>query len=452
MYVQRSGEIFDDARLQLVSEVANETIKTEVKGNLPTTVEPPRISSLFNFNKFNFLSKRPLQSDEDDLNNEIENSDVIEIEVPVIGSEYARLQRVQDDENEYSVETSRDYYDDDSKDYSEVDIFSTQSTSDISLEASSSREDDDLLTFSTDFQTDVNEEVTSQPTIEGDFETTTTPHELGEETSSEASAQTENYAEVIQSMESKLMEQWKATDDMIDESVKREISTAKPQNNPIFPFLVKIFVDTEDQNKGCKKTSCSQVSFSRPNRDIDPESSYADYSDEDFKSKPERIFEMPNEFGARNARRAADDMPTPAPRIPPIKGLPPIKKTRFIEQLENESSLERHHRVNKNLDNLARFVQVWAQVDRFVSERARSTVRKIVSLSGDDYGDNILGSRILNDKSKRMIDEPFTWLRKTLKKHKRRKFYTKLSKLNTQERISGAKFLEKVFIHILNDS
>lgn len=399
-YVEKSGENFDDAQLQVLSD-ENETIESEIKYNLPTTTtEAPRISSFFNLEKlnlpndarFNFLPKRRFAESFEDENNEIEHSDVIEIEVPVIGSEFARLRKDQSDENGNNFEA----FNDNSKGYADVEFLTTQTMFDIPTLK------DATLTFSEDFKTSPE---TSHKSL---IETTTRIDE--KVISSKADVEKTIHDDGIQSMESKLMEQWKAADEMIDE-VESEMFTMKSRHNPKFPFNVKIVVNNQDEKKSCKsKMSCSQVSFSQSprDRDIDPEF-YADYSDEDlfFMSQPERDFDRPNEMRARNARRASDDMTlfTPAPRLPPIKAL---KKPSFIHRLENESSLERSERVNKNIDNLMKFVSVWAQVDKFVSDRARNAIKRIAYIAGDDFEDLSLGSKKRTDSGKRMVDEPFT--------------------------------------------
>jgi hypothetical protein len=210
------------------------------------------------------------------------------------------------------------------------------------------------------------------------------------------------------------MEQWKAADSLIDASLEIEsFTTERPRVHPKFPFNVKILVNNEEERKSCKsKTSCSQVSFAgSKQRDIDPQF-YTDDSDEDlyFRMVPGRYGDEQNEIRTKNAKRAANDMITPAPRypIPTVRGIP-LRKPDFIEKLENESSLERSERVNKNLDNLMRFISVWAQVDKFVSDRARSAIKRIAYLT-DDYDDSLLGSRRRVDRidPKRAIDEPFT--------------------------------------------
>lgn len=386
--VAKSGETFDDVQLQPLSDV--ETIEAEIEANSQPAATTPRTSSLFNFDSLNiFRMRKAMESSEDDIYNEIEKSDVIEIEVPVIGIEYIRKHHISV-ENQLEVVDNR-------KGYTETDIFTTPPTFDLST---AEAERDDVLTFSQHSQGSPSQE----STVESSIETTTTEPEALSPTEDD-DVTTKSTLDVIQSVESKLMEQ---PDEMIDDDFpESEMFTMKSRARPKYPFNVKIVVNNEDEKKSCRsKTSCSQVSFSRPKHDIDRQF-YSDYSDEDLLYRPEfdRYFEMANNLRPRNARRAADDRVTPAPRIPSMRGL---KKPSFVERLENESSLERSERVNKNLDSLMRFVSVFAHVDKFVSDRVRSTIKRIAHLTGDDYDDMSLGSAKRRSGTKRMADEPFT--------------------------------------------
>lgn len=407
LVVEKSSETFDDVKLRLFADAESETIAPETQTYLITTPsatpspEATRISSFFNLDRFNFLPKKQAEeSSEDYMNNEIEHSDVIEIEVPVIGSDFVRFQRDRDDESADNVAAVNQ---DDVKGGVELIIFTTQqSASDISTPS------DDILTFSTASQTSPGGDDTTnlKNLIENSAQ---------EISSNEANLEITGEDDAIESVESKLLEQWKAADEVIDDSsLESKLFTLRSRHNPKFPFNVKIVVNNADEKKSCKsKTSCSQVSFSRSrDRDIDL-NHYADYSDEDllFQNTPERsYFERPNEMRARNARRAQDDLAPlrPAP-FPPMRGL---KKPSFIERLENESSLERSERINKNLDGLVKFISVWAQVDKFISDRARTAFRRIAYVAGDgDYDEYVLGTKKTGGR-KRMIaaeaDEPFT--------------------------------------------
>lgn len=363
MSIEKGSETFDDVELQSLSDV--ETIEAEVYATTSRT------SPLFSFDSLNIFRLRK-ESSEDYIDNEIKKSDVIEIEVPVIGSEYMRK--------------NHDKAVDNRKGYAEIDIFTTPSTFDLSTS-------EDILTFSpSHFQGSPSQE----SSVENTFETTTTAATEALSTDTERSV-----IDVIQSMESKLMEHR----NYFPES---EMLTVKSRSRPKFPFNVKIVVNNEDERKSCRsKTSCSQVSFSRPKNDIDHKY-YSDYSDEDVFHRPEidRYFELANDLRPRNVRGVNDgELITPAPRFPPMRG---IKKPSFIERLENESSIERSERINKNLDGLMRFVSVVAQVDKFVSDRARTVVRRIAHMAGDDYDDITLGSPRKRVDTKRMINDPFT--------------------------------------------
>lgn len=395
MYVGKSGETFDDAELQPLSDPANETANAEIKVNHLPAKADTKVASVFTFGKLNLF--KLAESSEDDINNEIENSDVIEIEVPVIGSDFGRTRKYYDRDDDNKLEVTADV--DESTGFAEMGIFTTRSAFDISP-----TNEDDVVAFYSDFQTPPSDETTFKNAVEA----TTRTYDAEADTT--AAPNREYHFADIQSVESKLMEQWKAADSLMDDSGEIEISTVKARRRPKYPFNVKIVVNNDDEKKSCKsKSSCAQVSFSRAsNRDIDLQF-YTDYSDEDlyFKTIADPYNERPNELRARNARRAADDFWTPAPR-----GLPqfrPIKKPEFIERLENESSIERSERVNKNLDGLMKFVSVWAQVDKFLSDRARGAIKKIAYLTGDDYSDDLLGSRKRTDGKRSLVDDdPFT--------------------------------------------
>lgn len=400
MYVGKSGETFDDAELQPLSDPANETAEAEIKVNHLPAKADTKAASVFTFGKLNLF--KLAESSEDDINNEIENSDVIEIEVPVIGSDFGRTRKYYDRDEDNKLEVKADV--DGSTGFAEIGIFTTRSAFDIS-QTETIR--DNVVGFYDDFQTSPRDETTLKNTVEA---TTRTYDAETPQIDTTAAPNREYHFADIQSVESKLMEQWKAADSLMDDLGEIEISTIKARRRPKYPFNVKIVVNNDEEKKSCKsKSSCTQVSFSRAsNRDIDLQF-YTDYSDEDlyFKTIDDPYNERPNELRSRNARRAADDFLTPAPR-----GLPqfrPLKKPEFIERLENESSIERSERINKNLDGLMKFVSVWAQVDKFLSDRARGAIKKIAYLTGDDYGDYSLGSRKRTDGKRSLVDDdPFT--------------------------------------------
>lgn len=392
MRIGQSSENIHEV-LPLLASEANKTALQAPKTNIISNQPPSRVFSLFK--KFNLLPMRNLDvSSETDENNEIEQGDVIEIEVPVIGSDFTISEKHHSYDNKVETDDAANIL---KSNYIEWKFTATQSYPDIS-QTEMGTED-----FST-FQTSDDE-----TTFKSGLDTTTQP---ASETSSESFIDKKHrkyFTEDIRSAESELMKQRKAADEMIDGSFESKIFTLKTQRRSKHPFNVKIIVNNEVERKSCKtKSSCSQVSFSRSRDYGDDPQIYFDYSDEDLllKNEPERYFERPNGLRARNARRAADDMPiTPAPRFKPIRG---IKKPSFIEHLENESSLERSERINKNLDGFMRFVSVWAQIDKFVADRARGAVKKLAHLSGDDYADDFtLGTKRRVD-SKRTVHDPFT--------------------------------------------
>lgn len=387
---QTRGNDYNDQPLQAL-DMYNTTELAPTK-ELLSTLSPPQIASFFK--KLNlFTTPNEKSSESDDENNEIQHGDVIEIDVPVIGS-FSKLRKYHSDNNK--IHTNEAAYK--LKGYDES-SFTTKQSFDISQTV-------DVMTFTPDFQKAPDDGMT----LRNDIEITT--QLIDAETSSgiqhlKIESDFEYTTEDIRSAQSKFMEQWKTADDMIDGSFESKIFTLQTQRRSKYPFNVKINVNNKDGKKSCRsKSSCSQVSRSRDNRD-EPQF-LNEYSDEDLfvKSEPDQYFKRPNGLRARSARRAADDMPiTPAPRFPPIRG---IKKPSFIENLENESSLERSERINKNLDAFVRFISVWAQVDKFISDRARGAVKKLSYLSGDDYTDDFsLGSKRRID-TKRTVDDPFT--------------------------------------------
>ncbi|CRL06801.1 CLUMA_CG019531, isoform B [Clunio marinus] len=395
LYVEKSREIFNDAQLQDLSDVINQTIENEKK----EVKEVPRISSIFNLNKLNLLPIRQyVESSEDDLHNEIERSDVIEIEVPVIGNEYIRDYQMNEDENKSEA----------SDEVNSFDIITTSIVEDHSTHLKTEPAND-ISTFSNNFQTIQTDETTPKKVIEIATQAYDEAPTLTITSGVTTKQSEESNVEDIQSAESKLLEhieEWKATESYDNDfPIVEKIFTLESRSKPKFPFNVKILVNNDDYQKSCKsKTSCNQVSYKRPSQ-LD-QHFYSDYSDEDllFQTDYDHRFELLNEK-QRNVRRADDplDFITPAPRFPTLPG---FKKPNFIERLESESDLERAERVNKDLDNLMRFVSVWAQVDKFISDRARSALRRFTYVTGDDYYDMPIGSK--KRSSLPSLDEPFT--------------------------------------------
>lgn len=359
---------------------------------------------------------------------DMQRAEMIEIEVPVIGSEYIRRTRDKVNRMDYEYDSNGDLIED-SNGYYEINAFPA---------TSSSSEPESAET--TEYQTSSEPEAITKSfyqTPSSSFSTTDTASYYSTLTSTESTQD-------MHAIESKLMDQYihdqnsvENDDDenLIDEH-KQDILVDQQQSQHSqkqyqheFPFNVKVIVNNEDPKTSCKnKKSCSQVNFStKTTHDIDQEY-YKDDSDEDlfFESKTDFYSDKTNQV---KSRRAADDgffnafntlSLTPAPRFsglnPKINNnfrVPTPKKPSFLERLENESSLEKSERLNKDLNNLMKFIAVWSHVDKFVSDRARTTIKKLAYMTDEDYVDNYLvGSRKRNDKNLNMIaknaDEPFT--------------------------------------------
>jgi hypothetical protein len=397
--VGKSGETHDDAQLQLVSDVGEGTIEAETATVNPLSSTTPRAASSFLAGlgrlQLPLSIMKMMESSEDDEVNEIE---AIEIELPII-EDFGRRKYHENQNRDEDVNAAISV---------DVDDFTTQPAADLLTTR------DDSVAFTTSSLAASNDATFDQNADE------VSARAYGARFPPASSDEAESYwreessrLEEIQSVESKLMEQWKAADESMSDlqRFESEAIAFKPSRLRLrFPFNVKIIVNNDDASKSCKtKKSCSQVRFAELS-ELDPIYDSADDSDEDlfFQAEPERYYDVPNRLGARNARRAADDMSmyTPAPRYPPMQAL---KKPGWVEQLENESSLERSERVNKGLDNLMNFVSMWAQVDKFVSDRTRGVVKKLAYLaSGDDYDEPLVGSRKRVDSRRSVHDEPFT--------------------------------------------
>ncbi len=98
----------------------------------------------------------------------------------------------------------------------------------------------------------------------------------------------------------------------------------------------------------------------------------------------------------RSSRGTGDTntYPTPAPLVPPAplipqapalnNLLPALRRPQFLERLDSESSVERAERMNDGLQRLMHFVTIMAQIDSFITSRARSTIKKLAHLYGQD--------------------------------------------------------------------
>lgn len=369
---------------------------------------------------------------------QVTNAEMIEIEVPLIENDYRRETR--DKAYHGDVSYGSDYYEDENDYYYEAHQLPVTSRQAIP-------ETTQHFEASTDFQTTTSAEADSKSF----YETLSPPQNTVNDVSPYSPLTSTDSQDEMHAIESKLMDQYHSSDSSETESndeivteklhfkaeevTATEQTTEKPlrQYRHKYPFSVKVIVNNEDEKTSCKnKQSCTQVSYSR-NRDIDQEY-YRDDSDEDIFFKSDYHDEKPNQL---KSRRAADDSffntfnglsLTPAPRfggfsnsnfmgmpnVPPVP-IPPMtmKKPSFIERLENESSLERSERVNKDLNSLMKFIAVWAHVDKFVSDRARSTIKKLAYMTDDDFVENFeLGSRKKVDNNLNTIaqnaDEPFT--------------------------------------------
>jgi hypothetical protein len=328
-----------------------------------------------------------------------DRAEIVEIEVPVIGSDFTRNGQdatVSDNNDDDDDDDAPSELEETHDGYVEINILPAKTTTIVSP------------TETTDFRDN------DETTVES-HQQTAPPH-LG--------------TSDMHAIESRLVDQYRYNyeDNMIDDNEdeyhskdNNVVEEIKPKRYA-FPFNVKILVNNDDQRRSCKgKRSCFQVNFakSQQHHDIDREylDEAADDDDDDlfFKSEPERAIQM-------KSRRAADDgffnsfngiSLTPAPRnsFASSNSMRALKKPSFIDRLETESSLERSERVNKDLSNLMKFVAVWAHVDKFVSDRARSVIRRLAYMADEDYGDYVVGSRRRENNLKAIADnadEPFT--------------------------------------------
>jgi hypothetical protein len=345
---------------------------------------------------FSILDSKFPQLRRKDVDGDNEISDMVEIEVPLVGNEFAKNYHVDVDRINNEINADGESEEVSNKEipegYVEINIAPTTTTTE-SIEV-------------TDFQ--------SPPAVEATFE------DLFETTSSRSHPKDLSSRD-MESVESKLMDHWRHLENVGDDFI-----TNRPNDFYLHGFKPRMSVSVyvNSRKKCCdQQSSCKQVRFSKKHDyDILPEYIPAD-SDEDlfFSSDPKVYFEQKNQL---KSRRAADGgffssftSLTPAPRntMPSVNIPTSFKKPSFFERLEHESSIERTERVNKDLGNLMKFVAVWSHVDKFLSDRARSIVKKIAYLGDDDYTDNFVGSARKNNVAKESVknsiaidNEPFT--------------------------------------------
>lgn len=84
---------------------------------------------------------------------------------------------------------------------------------------------------------------------------------------------------------------------------------------------------------------------------------------------------------SRSAKRAAPNgNPTPAPLIPLPTLFPTMNRPSFME----DNSVERAEKFNEGIHRLMQFVGIMAQIDSFITSRARNTIKKLNQLYGPD--------------------------------------------------------------------
>lgn len=385
--------------MQHLSDFTHESIRgsPEIKADTLTTT--PRTSLLFKWNDL-LPILRHMDEETEEIDNELNRADVFEIEVPVIGSEYGR-----------TVQVIADRYDNKHEDYKADDssesfaYFKTLSTTSRDLPASSSYATD-TVTLSNDFQTTSNTETTV-----ANVEKTTAAIDNTEKISNNQAVDQSSDRHFA---ESKNVEQWQA----IEELTTTQSNTVSDRDKVHFhyfskdPMSVKIIVNNPEARQMCINNQlCQQVTFKNNDKSIDPAVYYSDYSDEELMYRIESDHYHSNQLKSRNARRAAEDTITPAPRFTPI--IPGfmsniLKKPPLIERLEQETSLERSERINNDLERFAKFVSVLAKVDSFFSNRARTAISRLAKAYGD-YDDSYVSSPQRRQKNIRPLDDvPFT--------------------------------------------
>lgn len=350
-----------------------------------------RLGEIFSLLDSKFPQLKRRHQDVEDYN-EISNdpsADMVEIEMPVVGNEFARDFHVDVERLNNEINVHRGGSEEDKVPEGYVEISVMPDTTSTSTESAVN-----------DFQSP------TETTFENIFETSSS-HGHPEEFSSRSV--------VVDGIESKLMNSWEPEGDL---------TTTKPlefySNGQKSPMNVVIIINSRKNSRN-RHPNCKQVHFVKKyDYEILPEYIPVD-SDEDlfFKNEPSTYMEKRNQLkrAADGGFFGSDFSLTPAPRKlmqgVSLNTFNAIKKPSFVERLENESSIERSERLNKGLGNLMKFIAVWAHVDKFVSERARSVVKKLAYMSDDDYGDIVASPRRKTDDNfknalTKLDDEPFT--------------------------------------------
>ncbi|CAO1328936.1 unnamed protein product [Diamesa tonsa] len=418
MYIDKNSQHIEAS---LLEQLTDELIDTTDNNIDVIPLETTKSSFLSNLNKILPFKILKDQLDSEESNQETQRADVIEIEVPVIGSEFGRVAEVELDQYENRLNDSDSGVD--RERFLEFDMLTMNSTEE--LQSSS--------TFFTETTTELPQtidEIIEETTIENKSHELASTERISTTTEwsrfeivnsfdelmkaeSQIVEQIVSLEEEIEHFENKLIEIDEVVEDLTFKiQPEPEVTTSKVtvlEDNKTIPEVkttnVKIIVNKPDNKKSCKNfTSCYQVQYSKPKtteatmivkNEADLDESVEDLSSE-YASDKHR-----NEMRSRNARKAADDdFPTPAPRFNPLFRNINIKKPAFIEKLESETSVERTERVNTGIERLMRFVSVVAQVDSYVANRARSAFKKLAHVYGDD--DDVLHLRT------NKITEPFT--------------------------------------------
>lgn len=379
----------------MISNDESEIIET-------TTIEPPQTRRLIDTILSNLLPTPPSVPEY-----EIAKSDMIEIEVPIIGSEFITRKIDESDSKVVDNHTAADDRGEEEEIAAKVREVSGGNNNDIEM---------------TDNNVELNDQ---QPLASSHFHNNIHHAEIMTEIQDKI---TERAATTTAEEVMEIFKKQQKIPALMDDDGRLYALKRRSSLKLSTPVNVKIYVNNVDEKKSCKtKSTCNQVSFggktkAERERDIDLQY-YTEYSDEDLNFTD---LQSSNGLRSRNAKRAAmpaDDqiLPiTPAPRFSPILPalqplqLPAFKTPAIFERLASETSAERSERIHKDLDNAMKFVSVWAHVDKFVSERARTAIRKLAYLSdGVDYDDggSLLGSSRRSkgaNSNKNTDDDPFT--------------------------------------------